>query len=201
LEVDNFPESFDPTRCVLFLGAGFSANATNGWPNGKYQNPPVGEKLNQAMKEMAGIPLDESSEFTDTAGYILSKKLDLFGLLEKLYTVKAITSDQRMALSLPWWRIYSTNYDNSVSVFKSTQGIDISSNVFDLTDDPPKQLRKGAVIHLHGSIAKCDSTNLQKSLVLTRRSYVEQRVKKSSWWDWFDRDVALLHKSREGFIS
>jgi len=59
------------------------------------------------MKEMAGIPLDESSEFTDTAGYILSKKLDLFGLLEKLYTVKAITSDQRMALSLPWWRIGS----------------------------------------------------------------------------------------------
>lgn len=29
LSSDDFPTAFDPSRCVIFLGAGFSANSTN----------------------------------------------------------------------------------------------------------------------------------------------------------------------------
>lgn len=184
---DDFPAVFDPSRCIIFLGAGFSAESKN------KQNgfPPVGEGLNKAIKDLANIPTDEPSDLTDSAGYAISQKIDLFGLLEGLYTIREITDSQRRILSLPWLRIYTTNYDNSVSVFRSENKLNINGDIFDLTDDPPRQLRKGAVIHLHGSIAKCQPDNLEQSLVLTRRSYVEQRVKKSPWWDWFDRDIRI----------
>lgn len=186
---DDFPETFDPSRCVLFLGAGFSADALNKSSNAEYTHPPVGDGLNRAMKEMAEIDLNDPSDFTDTAGYLIARKLDLFGLLENLYTIRKLDQLQREVLSLPWWRIYTTNYDNSVSVYRADTGNNFVGDVFDLTEDPPRQLRKGAVIHLHGSIAKCRSDDVNASLVLTRRSYVEQRVKKSPWWDWFDRDI------------
>lgn len=184
---DDFPEVFDPSRCIIFLGAGFSANSTN-----KVNcNPPVGDGLNKAIKKLANILEDEPSDFTDSAGYAISQKLDLFGLLEGLFTISKLSDSQRKILSLPWLRIYTTNYDNSVSVFRAEKNGNTSGDIFDLTDDPPRQLRKGAVVHLHGSIAKCQSDNIDQSLVLTRRSYVEQRVKKSPWWEWFDRDIKV----------
>ncbi|MGL4408262.1 MAG: SIR2 family protein [Zoogloea sp.] len=184
---DEFPTVFDPSRCVIFLGAGFSADSTNK----EHGHPPIGDALNKAIKKLSNIPEDEPSDFTDSAGYAISQNLDLFGLLEGLYTIREITNSQRKILSLPWLRIYTTNYDNSVSVFMSEKNKNLTTDIFDLTDDSPRQLRKGAVIHLHGSIAKCQPDNLDQSLVLTRRSYVEQRVKKSPWWDWFDRDIKI----------
>ncbi|WP_175181346.1 SIR2 family protein [Achromobacter aegrifaciens] len=187
MSFDDFPKVFDPSRCVIFLGAGFSADSKN--KNNGY--PPVGNGLNKAIKILANIPVDEPSDFTDSAGYAISQKLDLFGLLEGLYTIKQLTDSQRSILSLPWLRIYTTNYDNSVSVFRAENNRNANGDIFDLTDEPPRQLRKGAVVHLHGSIAKCQPNNLDQSLVLTRRSYVEQRVKKSRWWDWFDRDIKI----------
>lgn len=161
---DDFPEVFDPSRCIIFLGAGFSANSTN-----KVNcNPPVGDGLNKAIKKLANIPEDEPSDFTDSAGYAISQKLDLFGLLEGLFTISKLSDSQRKILSLPWLRIYTTNYDNSVSVFRAEKNGNTSADIFDLTDDPPRQLHKGAVVHLHGSIAKCQSDNIDQSLVLTR---------------------------------
>ena len=185
MNTDNFPELFDPSRCILFLGAGFSADSTNR----NNTNPPVGDGLNKEIKKLADIPEDETSDFTDSAAYAISQNLDLFGLLERLYTIRELTDFQRKTLSLPWLRIYTTNYDNSVSVYKAEKNENI--DIFDLTDEPPKKIKKGSVIHLHGSIAKCNPENLDESLVLTRRSYVEQRVKKSPWWDWFDRDIKI----------
>jgi len=153
--------------------------------------PPVGDGLNKAIKKLSGIPEDELSDFTDTANYAIAQKFDLFSLLEGLYTIRELTDDQRKVLALPWLRIYTTNYDNSVSVYRAEKNLDVHKDLYDLTDNPPRQLRSGSVIHLHGSIAKCDPDRIDDSLVLSRRSYVEQRVKKSPWWDWFDRDIRI----------
>lgn len=191
LDSEGFPKEFDPSRCILFLGAGFSANAKNK----ENLKPPVGDGLNKAIKKLAEIPEDEPSDFTDTANYAITRKLDLFSLLEGLYTISELTEDQRKVLALPWLRIYTTNYDNSVSVYRAEKNIDANKDVFDLTDPAPRQLRSGSVIHLHGSIAKCDPNRMDHSLVLSRRSYVEQRVKKSPWWDWFDRDIKISQYS------
>jgi NAD-dependent SIR2 family protein deacetylase len=70
---------------------------------------------------------------------------------------------QEAVLKLPWWRIYTTNYDNSVSTFRANFNARQVDNIFDLSDRAPRQLRPEAVIHLHGSIAKCDKANVDKS--------------------------------------
>ena len=180
-----FPVNFDPSRCVLFLGAGFSANAKN-----KLNiEPPVGRELEKAIKKLAKLADDDASDLLDAAGYALAQGFDLYGLLEGMYTIRQLAPDQRAILSHPWRRIYTTNYDNSVSVFRAEQGQSATENIFDVADDVPRKVRQGAIIHLHGSIARCQPDNVDNSLVLSRRSYVEQRVKKSGWWEWFDKDV------------
>lgn len=182
-----FPTNFDPSRCVLFLGAGFSAEATNKL-NVK---PPVGRALEKEVKKLAKLPDDDGSDLLDASGYALAQGYDLYGLLEGMYTIRTLAPEQREILSQPWRRIYTTNYDNSVSVFRSEQGQSATDNIFDIGDDVPRKVRPGAVIHLHGSIARCKPDNVDESLVLSRRSYVEQRVKKSGWWEWFDKDVRI----------
>ncbi|SOC21364.1 SIR2 family protein [Rhodobacter maris] len=186
---DEFPTSFDPSRCVLFLGAGFSAGAKNRSTRKNFQSPPVGSALNDAMKEMSGLPKDDPSDFADTAGYVISEGYDLFSLLEELYTIRELSEEQKEVLKLPWWRIYTTNYDNSVAVYRAASGEKQGALIHDITDPVPRQIRPGATIHLHGSIAKCEPDNVDKSLVLSRASYIEQRVKKSEWWDWYERDI------------
>lgn len=182
-----FPTNFDPSRCVLFLGAGFSAEATNKL-NSK---PPVTRELEKAVKKLAKLPDDADSDLLDASGYALSQGVDVYGLLEGLYTIRQLTPEQREILSHPWRRIYTTNYANSVSVFRTEQGESATENIFDIGDNIPRKVRQGAVVHLHGSIAKCQPDNVDHSLVLSRRPYVEQRVKKSGWWDWFDKDVRI----------
>ncbi|MFC3074436.1 SIR2 family protein [Shinella pollutisoli] len=185
--VDEFPRNFDPTRCILFLGAGFSADALNK-AGGK---PPVGRGLEREVKKLAKLDEDDSADLMDAAGYALKQGADLYGLLEGLYTIRALTPLQRAVLAQPWRRIYTTNYDNSVSVFRTEQGKSATNDIFDIADHAPRQLRQGAVVHLHGSISKCQPANVDESLVLSRRSYVQQRVKKSAWWEWFDRDIRI----------
>lgn len=182
-----FPKNFDPSRCVLFLGAGFSAEAKNVLN----LKPPVGRELEKEVKKLAKLADDDGSDLLDASGYALVHGFDLYGLLEGLYTIRQLAPEQRSILSHPWRRIYTTNYDNSVSVFRTEQGQSATDNIFDIGDDVPRKVRQGAVVHLHGSIARCQPDNVDKSLVLSRRSYVEQRVKKSGWWDWFDKDVRI----------
>ncbi|MBS0257006.1 MAG: SIR2 family protein [Proteobacteria bacterium] len=187
MTTSEFPKNFDPSRCVLFLGAGFSADALNKAGG----NPPVGRGLEKEVKKLAKLDEDDSSDLLDAAGYALAQGTDLYELLDGLYTIRTITPLQRAVLAQPWRRIYTTNYDNSVSVFRTEQGKSATNDIFDIADDVPRQLRQGAVVHLHGSIAKCQPNNVDESLVLSRRSYVEQRVRKSAWWEWFDRDVRI----------
>lgn len=183
----SFPEEFDPTRCILFLGAGFSVGAKNRFS----EDPPLAKALERRLRKLVALEDDESSDLTDVAAYAIGMNYDVYTLLEKLYTIKEISADQRLLLDQDWFRIYTTNYDNCVSFHKASNAAMQHRDVFDFTDVTPRQLKRGSVIHLHGSIAKCDPKNLDASLILTRRSYVEQMVQKSLWWDWFDRDIRV----------
>ena len=55
-------------------------------------------------------------------------------------------------------------------------------------------LRKNAVIHLHGSIRALTRDNIQESLVLGESSYVRQYLERSPWYSQFQTDIWFASK-------
>lgn len=183
----NFPVGFDPSMSVLFLGAGFSAGATNVLGRGL----PAGTDLEKELKLKSDLPAGDPSELQDLAGYAESVGVDLQKLLSDLYTVRTLNDDQKLVLSHPWLRIYTTNYDDSCRVFYGWDHKVSRDRIYSIEDQAPKHLRPGAVIHLHGYIHRVSRDNALDQLVLSRDSYVQQRITSSVWWDFFGKDVRI----------
>ncbi|MGS4989772.1 SIR2 family protein [Roseibium sp. RP-7] len=180
-----FPDEFDPTVSILFLGAGFSRTASNrlGMP------PPIGKGLEIELKKLCELPSDDPSGIQDLSAHAVSNNKDLFGLLNNIYTVSSISDVQEEILSQKWLRIYTTNYDDIVEFFWKKNRLHFSS--YSLDDTPPNQLRPGSVVHLHGYIHKCTESEILKQLILSHYSYAQQRAITSPWWDIFERDIRV----------
>lgn len=179
-----FPEGFDPTRCVLFLGSGFSASAKNK----RRKHPPVGNGLrDQILEEVGSDP--EGVDLKDAARFASGKGLDLHGMLHNLFTITELCDDQRTVLSKKWRRIYTTNYDDSVEFFEASSGRKPSRDSYSIEDVRPRKFAADSVVHLHGYIHSCSKQHVLSQLILDHRSYAEQAALHSAWWDQFERDI------------
>lgn len=179
-----FPRAFDPTRCILFLGSGFSREATN--RIGTY--PPVGDELRkQIIKEINKPDIDD--ELKDVSHYAQSLGFDLHGLLNNLFVISKISDDQKNILRQDWKRIYTTNYDDCIE--RNEIGVDTQRRrkSFSFEDPRPAKIRSGSIIHLHGYIHNCKKDNVLSQLILDHKSYAEQETKDSPWWEQFSRDL------------
>lgn len=179
----SFPDGFDPTRCVLFLGSGFSVSATN--KRGKA--PPIGNALRDAIFDELGAPRAET-DLKDAAGFAHRRGLNLQTLLSELFTISDIDIVQEVILEKQWRRIYTTNYDDTVEFFEKKSKRNPSRKSFSMEDARPLRLPPDSVIHLHGFIHHCNKDNVLKQLVLDHRSYAEQAALESPWWDQLNRD-------------
>ncbi len=182
-----FPHGFDPSTSVLFLGAGFSRAARNIGNS----HPPTLNGLTEAIRGLAELPPDDSSLITDLSGYAVQTGHDLFALLKSLYTISEITDEQKKIINNPWLRIYTTNYDDSVELYWSSQPREANRKSYSIEDAVPTQISRTSIIHIHGFIGKCNRDNVLDQLVLSQRSYVQQLVTVSPWWSVFDRDIRV----------
>lgn len=179
-----FPTGFDPSRSVLFLGSGFSNEATNR-SNG---NPPAGDGLRKKILEAIGEP-ELTDDLKDVSQYAHSKGCDLHKLLTDLFTIKVVGKNQEEILKHDWKRIYTTNYDDCVEVYDRGRERIRRRSSFSVEDTRPVKLPSGAVIHLHGYIHNCGPQDVLTQLVLDHRSYAEQAAIDSAWWEQFGRDL------------
>lgn len=180
----DFPNNFDTERCLLFLGSGFSAAATNK----RSGNPPVGNGLQQAIMS----EIDEENEeidLKDAASYAANRGVNLYGLLHELFVITGLNDDQKTILGKRWRRIYTSNYDDAVEFFEKTTGSGSRRSSFSIDDERPRKIPSNSVVHLHGYIHACDKKNVLSQLVLDHRSYAEQAALGSPWWDQFERDI------------
>lgn len=184
---NTFPHGFDPTTSILFLGAGFSASATNRI-NG---NPPVGGGLESEIKKLALLPNDDPSGLQDLSTYAVKQGKDVFSLLCDLYTITKLSPEQEIILSQPWFRIYTTNYDDVVEAFRKSKKASENPQTYSTESQVPNQFRPGSIVHLHGYIHECTRENLLRQLVLSHYSYAQQRAIQSPWWDVFERDLRV----------
>ncbi|WP_116599215.1 SIR2 family protein [Primorskyibacter marinus] len=179
-----FPENFDTERCLLFLGSGFSAAATNK----RSGNPPVGNGLQKTILS----EIDEENadiDLKDAASYAARRGVDLYGLLHELFVITGLNDEQKTILDKPWRRIYTTNYDDAVEFFEKDRGTGNRRSSFSIDDERPRKFPSNSVVHLHGYIHSCDKKNVLSQLVLDHRSYSEQAALASPWWDQFERDI------------
>ena len=177
------PTELDPSGSILFLGAGFSKDALNI----QGTELPLGIDLRNKFAEMLNVD-PNSYDLRTLAEEINSRQdLNLYQILYRLYTVKELPRDQLDILTLPWRRIYTTNYDDAVEfaiLQKNEKPV-----TFDYHEDKPKKLPTGSVIHLHGSIRTTNQANVLKQLVLNEQSYIRQHFEQSLWYSEFIRDL------------
>ena len=175
-------------NCILFVGSGFSVGATNS----SHTEMTTGLKL-------AKIFYDECDESSDGGDLQDASELYIqqFGItafvnrLKELFTIKDsinITDEQKFITSLPWKRIYTTNYDNVVELGYEFSGRKIYSKV--LSDSLINLNDKTKLcIHLNGYIGHLDEASLDKEFKLTDQSYTSEDFVESDWIALFDSDL------------
>ena len=175
-------------HALLFAGAGFSRGATNLLGKPFKTASELATHLAREANLPDETPLDDASEeFMDLhgAGTLVDE-------LQNQFTVSAVTVGQRQIASLPWRRIYTTNYDNVLeSAYDANRRI-----LKPVTLSEQAQLRNDVdsetlCVHLNGYIKSLTRENIGSELKLTDTSYLTASVSDSPWATKFRQDLTL----------
>lgn len=172
-------ETLDPENSVLFLGSGFSAGATNIVS----EKLPAGQPLLERLAEAIGESHREHDLKSVADAFSHRFDVSLYDILYNTFTVVSVLDYQREILSLPWARIYTTNYDDMVSAVKSA-----AFPIFTFEDDKPRALPQSFAVYLHGSIRKATEENAESQLILNSLSYDVITRDHPTWFYQFQRD-------------
>ena len=176
----------DPANSIVFLGSGFSLRSKNIGGG----NPPNGSGLRRHFVNSLNLPADTSYDLQVlTEEFASDDSQKLRDELYQIFRIVSLDDAQKMLLDEPWRRIYTTNYDDAVEVYR--QETKMPRNDYDVSESLPNRLPHGAVVHLHGSIRLVTSENVRTSLVLGEASYVNQYVVSSPWYEQFQRDLTF----------
>lgn len=172
-------------EAVLFTGSGFSLDAINITSN----SPKVGSVFASMLYKECGI--NESDGDLRNAAQIYQEEKGESKLIEVLrneFTIIGTSEDQDLIASLPWKRIYTTNYDN-VLEFAAHKAKKLLSAVT-LNDKINQYLDKRTFcVHLNGYIENLTPRTLRKEFKLTNASYLTSDFLQSAWIDLFRHDI------------
>lgn len=170
-------------RSVAFFGAAFSKDATN--LNGVEMMAAGG--LAKAMSDMLGeaepLPLELASQ-----EYVRRKiQPDIRELIVNSYSASKISNYQKHLSSLPWQRIYTTNYDNIIEKGRRDSGmIALSATVL---EKPSDFSGRAAIVHLHGFVERITREEWDNTYVLTNEQYASDLLRESGWLETFRNDI------------
>ena len=177
------PNELDARGSILFLGSGFSLAAKNI----EGQSLPTGAELRTRLAAL--LPYDAGDYglkvIADEVASLTN--VNLYQVLHRKFTVQETEKDQDDILELPWYRIYTTNYDNLIEAVRLRNGRNLDSYSYD--DDIPHKIPRGAVVHLHGTIGKATDSNVLQQLVVNEYAYARLHFEKSPWYQEFNRSL------------
>ena len=183
----NKPSEFYAQGSILFLGSGFSTGATNI----RGTKLPAGAGLSDEFSKILGIPSNTYDLRTLSDEIESRDDLNLYQILYELFTVSRVADYQLDILRLPWRRIYTTNYDDSVEY--AYRQLKKPHKTYDYSDEKPSKLANGSIVHLHGMIRNATIDNAHTQLILNEKSYVRQHFDQSPWYSDFIRDLRFCH--------
>lgn len=171
---------------VLFLGAGFSADATN---------------LNDdSIKDVSGLISFFLKEvgINSAEGYDLETAAEEYQLvhgeektakaLHSNFRSKTVTEGQRTTVCQPWYRIYTTNYDDVVErICTDEKKPYTTKEVTDPVEPPMPDTTQ--LIHIYGNITRSSESEFKKTFLLTETQRDNSPFIKSPWMRRFHDDV------------
>lgn len=122
------------------------------------------------------------------AGSVLRKKGTefVYDIIKNNFIVHCVDPKLTTLYTLPWKRIYTTNYDDAAE-FSRTRKLPISSVTI---DEPQEKAKIGSVIHLNGFVKRISPSNVESGLLLTDTSYAASRLVDTGWLSFFERDIS-----------
>jgi len=169
----------------LFLGAGFSYEATNCFG----ERFPTADKLANKLQEQLGFEeelpqLKQVSEnYIDELG-----KEKLFKIISETFRVKSTSADYSVLTKVKWRRVYTTNYDDLVEQTFRDKKINIHSLL--ISDEPSLMLPdETTCVHLNGFVEKMELSKFDSEFKLTETSYLTQMFTNSKWKTVFNADL------------
>lgn len=172
-------------RAVLFTGAGFSYGATSI----EGAAIPSGKALAEELLNRIGYARSDGALDKAAAAYLRRMtKREMVDLLIRRFSVKDVTKNHQTISSLPWRRVYTTNYDTVFEeACKKTGKICTSIQG---GDQPKDHLAKpNLLIHINGSIARLTEDALDSSFKLISQSYAADSFEHSGWAYHFRNDI------------
>lgn len=172
---------------ILFLGSGASVGAVNQ----NNESFPIGKELSERLYPGC-VNLDQAAEFfcEDKEAENKDGKQELITFLKKQFRASKITDHQKLLPSVPWKRIYTTNYDNVVEKAYTESGQYIRNLTID--DKANKYLSSDETIYLHinGSVEKLNKDTLNNQFKLTDSSYNTSAFNSNEWGKLFASDLS-----------
>ena len=178
---------FDGTS-MLFLGSGFSFGATNSNPNNS-QFKGAGALANMLL-DAAGYP-SRTTDLRKASSAYLRKKTpeELIVLLKQEFHATSISASHDYIGRLPWFRIYTTNYDNIMELSYNKA----SRRLMPITLSSPHRMNEDyrqCCVHLNGYVDSLTPDKLDNEFKLTSASYLTTDFEKSDWFEIFKSDIA-----------
>ncbi|WP_343632467.1 SIR2 family protein [Fluviicola sp.] len=185
MSLNNAIEKILTGNCLLFTGSGFGYGAKNiqdkefllgsGLSNLLYQECGITEHDND-LKSASELFLDDRGEH------------ELIEILKREFTLKTITEDHSLIGTLPWKRIYTTNYDQILEHSYIAAGNLLTPVSLIDKIDQYKDFRK-LCVHLNGYIDSLTPNSLNHEFKLTNTSYLTTDFINSQWVDLFRSDI------------
>ena len=172
-------------NAVLFVGSGFSAGAVKEDGNEFSTAKPLAHLLLSECGYGADTDdLGQASElYKDEKGEIA-----LVDFVRKEFTAVDITKEQTLIGSLPWKRIYTTNYDNVLEIAYQRNKRRLDCVVLSNRPQEYKD-KKNLCIHLNGKVTSLTEHKLNDEFKLTNTSYLTESFLKSPWIKFFQTDL------------
>lgn len=174
-------------RTLLFTGAGFSRGANN--LKGEFR---TAYDIANDLYSRCGVDADFRDGNLQTAAqwYIRKKGVDaIIDYLKEEFTVRSITPEQAEIGKLNWKRCYTINYDNIIEQAYCINGRSITTVT---PSNNSKEYKKSDVcLHINGAISKINRENINTDIKLTSKSYANDYVKNTGWWQMIEDDFIV----------
>jgi SIR2-like domain len=188
MELDTALEHALDGRALLFTGAGFSRGAVC-VGGGNFKT--AGQFANKLAKQV-GLP--EGTPLDDTAEEFASRMGEdrLIAEIRSEFTARVVSKSQEIFATVPWKRIYTTNYDDVIehSYAKAGRGL-TSVTISDQVSSIPVDLNSTLCIHLNGFVGKLTRATIWTEAKITDTSYLTSSLAESPWAAVFREDVEV----------